>query len=79
MRGSLDFALVQQWDENKKDSYSFAGPAALGDDELHQVSVGDLKKEAKSFDSKILWSSLQSKYFMAVAILVQPTSYKILA
>jgi YidC/Oxa1 family membrane protein insertase len=68
LRGGLDLALVQQWDESQKDSYSFAGPAVLADDKLHQVEVSDLQKEAKTFDKNLIWSSLQSKYFMAAVV-----------
>jgi YidC/Oxa1 family membrane protein insertase len=66
--GSLNLALVQQWDESKKDSYSFAGPAVLSGDELDQVDVSDLSKDAKNFGRDVVWSSLQSKYFMAAAV-----------
>lgn len=68
LRGALNLALVQQWDESKKDSYSFAGPAALVGDKLDQIDVKDLAKEAKSFGKETVWSSLQSKYFMTAAV-----------
>lgn len=68
LQGSLALALVQPWDESKKDSYSFAGPAVLAGDKLHQVDVDDLKKEPRSFDGSSRWGSLQSKYFMAAAV-----------
>jgi YidC/Oxa1 family membrane protein insertase len=68
LRGTLNLALVQQWDESKKDSYSFAGPAALVGDKLDQIDVKALAKEAKSFGKDAVWSSLQSKYFMMAAV-----------
>ncbi len=68
VRGDLDFALIQQWDESKKDSYSFVGPAVLAGDKLHQVDVDDLQKAPASFDNQLVWSSLQSKYFIAAAV-----------
>ncbi|MCM2264264.1 MAG: membrane protein insertase YidC [Desulfuromonadales bacterium] len=77
LSGGLNFALVQQWDESKKDSYSFAGPAALAEDKLHQVDVDDLKKDAKSFGKDVLWSSLQSKYFMAAAVPLNAAAEKL--
>jgi YidC/Oxa1 family membrane protein insertase len=66
--GSLDLALVQLWDPASKDSYSFAGPATLSGDTLDQVDVDDLSKDAKSYGKDTVWSSLQSKYFMAAAV-----------
>jgi len=68
LSGSLDLALVQQWDESAKDSYSFAGPATLAGDDLDQVDVADLGKDAKNYGKEAVWSSLQSKYFMAAAV-----------
>lgn len=68
LRGTLDFALVQRWDDSKTDSYSFAGPAILAGDKLDQVDTDDLKKDAKSFGKDVVWSSLQSKYFMTAAV-----------
>lgn len=77
VRGNLDLALVQQWDESKKDSYSFVGPASLVGDKLHQVDVGDLQKDAKSFDKEIVWSSLQSKYFMGATVPLNAAAEKL--
>jgi len=68
LHGSLDLALVQKWDKEKKDSYSFAGPATLAGGDLDQVDVGDLDKESKSYGKDVTWSSLQSKYFMEAAV-----------
>ena len=68
LSGSLKLALVERWDENKKDSYSFVGPAALVGDKLDQVDIGDLGKDAKSFGREVVWNSLQSKYFMAAVV-----------
>lgn len=68
LHGSLELALVQRWDESHKDSYSFSGPAALVGDKLHQVDVDDLTKDARTFDREVLWSSLQSKYFLTSAV-----------
>lgn len=77
LNGSLNLALVQQWDESKKDSYSFAGPAILAGDKLDQLDVGDLKKDAKGFGKEVVWSSLQSKYFMAAAVPLNAAAEKL--
>lgn len=77
LSGSLNFALVQQWDDSKKDSYSFAGPAVLAGDELDQLDVGDLNKDVKSFGKEIVWSSLQSKYFMVAAVPLNAAAEKL--
>ena len=66
--GSIDLALVEQWDAEARDSYSFAGPATLAGDKLDQVDVDDLAKDAKSYGKETIWSSLQSKYFMTAAV-----------
>ncbi|TLM66601.1 MAG: membrane protein insertase YidC [Deltaproteobacteria bacterium] len=68
LHGSLNMAMAQQWDDSHKDSYSFAGPAALVGDKLEQVDVDDLGKGAKGFGKEVVWSSLQSKYFMTAAV-----------
>lgn len=68
LSGSFRLALVEQWHEDKTDSYSFVGPAALVGDKLDQVDVGDLVKDAKIFGREVVWNSLQSKYFMAAVV-----------
>lgn len=68
LSGSLELALVEQWDEKSKDSYSFAGPANLAGDKLDQVDVKDLLKEAKTYGADLSWGSLQSKYFMTALV-----------
>ncbi|NJC87086.1 MAG: membrane protein insertase YidC, partial [Desulfuromonas sp.] len=77
LSGTLSFALVQQWDDGQKDSYSFAGPAALIGDKLEQVDVKDLRKQAKSFGKETVWSSLQSKYFMTAAVPLEAAAEKL--
>jgi YidC/Oxa1 family membrane protein insertase len=77
LSGTLNLALVQRWDDSQKDSYSFAGPAVLAGDELDQVDVGDLKKDAKSFGKEVIWGSLQSKYFMAAAVPLNAAAEKL--
>jgi YidC/Oxa1 family membrane protein insertase len=68
LSGTVELSLTELWDESKKDSYSFSGPALLVDDKLEQLDVGDLDKGAKSFGKETVWTSLQSKYFMMAAV-----------
>ena len=69
LRGSLDFALVQHWDDSrKKDSYSFTGPATLVKQEIEEVDVEDLKKGSVTYAGDVAWTSFQSKYFLSVAV-----------
>ena len=44
--------------------YSFQGPSALIDDKLQQVKIKKLKDQ-NSFDGKIKWIAIQSRYFMS--------------
>jgi YidC/Oxa1 family membrane protein insertase len=68
LSGTVDLALVEQWNADARDSYSFAGPATLVGDKLDQLDVEDLSKDAKSYGKETVWSSLQSKYFMMAAV-----------
>jgi YidC/Oxa1 family membrane protein insertase len=77
LSGSLDLALVQQWDKSAKDSYSFAGPATLAGDKLDQVEVDDLDKDAKTYGKEAVWSSLQSKYFMTAGVPLNAAAEKV--
>jgi YidC/Oxa1 family membrane protein insertase len=47
-----------------KRMYSFQGPSALIDDELQQIKIKDLKDQ-DTFDGKIKWTAIQSRYFMS--------------
>ena len=68
-RGSLDFALVQRWDENRKtDSYSFTGAASLVKEEIDEVDVDDLKEGSVAYGSDVSWTSFQTKYFLSVVV-----------
>jgi YidC/Oxa1 family membrane protein insertase len=69
LRGTLDFALVKQWDENQKsDRYSFAGPASLVDGKFKEVDVEDLEKSPVSYGEEASWTSFQTKYFLSVVV-----------
>jgi len=68
LSGALDLTLSESWDDSKKDSYSFAGPALLLGDTQEQIDVDDLDKGSKSFGKEAVWTSLQSKYFMMAAV-----------
>ncbi len=68
-RGSLNFALVQYWDENQKtDMYSFTGPATLIKDEIKEVDLDDLKEGSVVYDKDVAWTSFQTKYFLSVVV-----------
>ena len=44
--------------------YSFQGPSALIDDELQQIKIKKLE-DNNTFDGKIKWIAIQSRYFMS--------------
>jgi YidC/Oxa1 family membrane protein insertase len=44
--------------------YSFQGPSALIDDELQQIKIKKIKDQ-NTFDGKIKWIAIQSRYFMS--------------
>jgi YidC/Oxa1 family membrane protein insertase len=69
LRGTVDFALVQQWDDDaQKDSYSFSGPATLLKDEIDEVDVDDLKEGSVAYGKGVAWTSVQSKYFISAVV-----------
>jgi YidC/Oxa1 family membrane protein insertase len=69
LRGTVNLALVQRWDESlKADSYSFSGPATLVKDDIDEVDVDDLKEGAVSYGRDISWTSFQTKYFLSVVV-----------
>ncbi|MBW2470239.1 MAG: membrane protein insertase YidC [Deltaproteobacteria bacterium] len=47
-----------------KRMYSFQGPSALINDELQQVEIKKIEDQ-NSFDGKIKWIAIQSRYFMS--------------
>ena len=47
-----------------KRMYAFEGPSALINDELQQIKIKKLKDQ-NSFDGKIKWIAIQSRYFMS--------------
>ncbi len=50
-----------------KRMYGFEGPSALINDKLEQIKIKKLKDQ-NTFDGKIKWVSLQSRYFMSSII-----------
>lgn len=69
LRGTVDFALVKRWDQDKdKDPYSFIGPASLVNDKFEEVDVEDLTKAPVSYGQEARWTSFQTKYFLSVLV-----------
>ena len=69
LRGTIDFALVQHWDDTvKTDSYSFSGPASLINGKIQEVKVDDLKKGSVAYGQDVSWTSFQNKYFLSVVV-----------
>ncbi len=69
LRGTVNLAMVQRWDESlDDDSYSFSGPATLVKDDIDEVDVDDLKEGAVSYGRDITWTSFQTKYFLSVVV-----------
>ena len=57
LRGTVDFALVQRWDESlKADSYSFSGPATLVEDKIEEEDVDDLKEGSVAYSKGLVWT-----------------------
>jgi YidC/Oxa1 family membrane protein insertase len=69
LRGTVNLALVQRWDESlKTDSYSFSGPATLVEDDIEEVDVDDLKEGSVAYSKDFNWTSFQTKYFLSVVV-----------
>jgi len=69
LRGTVNLALVQRWDESlKADSYSFSGPATLVEDKIKEVKVDDLKEGSVAYSKDFVWTSFQTKYFLSVVV-----------
>ncbi len=69
LRGTVDFALVQRWDESlKADSYSFSGPATLVKEDIEEVDVDDLQEGSVTYSKDVAWTSFQTKYFLSVVV-----------
>ena len=69
LRGTVNLAMVQRWDESlNDDSYSFSGPATLVKDDIDEVDVDDLKEGAVSYGNDFTWTSFQTKYFLSVVV-----------
>jgi YidC/Oxa1 family membrane protein insertase len=69
LTGGIDLALVRFWDdEAKQDAYTFTGPVTLVGDKLDKVKVKKLKDESPTYGKDAVWTSIQSKYFMSVAV-----------
>lgn len=79
LRGTVEMALVQRWDEAlKPDSYTFAGPASLVKGEIKEVDVDDLKDGAVTYSQDVAWTSFQTKYFLSVVVPGQDSAANIL-
>lgn len=69
MRGTIDFALVQDWSEDREtDSYSFTGPASLVNDEIEEVKIDKLKEGSVAYGTNVAWTSFQTKYFLSAVV-----------
>jgi len=78
MRGTINLALVQRWDDSlKADSYSFSGPATLVKDKIDDVDVDDLKEGPVVYTKDIVWTSFQTKYFLSVVVPGEETVEKV--
>jgi YidC/Oxa1 family membrane protein insertase len=83
-RGTINLALVQRWDESYEsggyldsDSYSFSGPATLIKDKIQEVDTDDLKEGSVVYNQDIVWTSFQTKYFLAVVVPAEKTVEKV--
>lgn len=78
LRGTIDFSLVQTWDEEaNKDSYSFSGPATLVKDEIDEVDVDDLKEGSVAYGQDVAWTSVQTKYFISAVVPGEKTAERV--
>ena len=69
LRGTIDFSLIQIWDDDaNKDRYSFSGPASLVNDEIEEVDIDDLEEGSVAYGSGVAWTSIQSKYFISAVV-----------
>ena len=69
LRGVVNLALVQRWEESlDDDSYSFSGPATLIKDDIEEVDVDDLKEGSVAYSQGVVWTSFQTKYFLSVVV-----------
>lgn len=69
LRGTINLALVQRWDESlKADSYSFSGPSTLTKGEIEEVDVDDLSEGSVAYGQDVTWTSFQTKYFLSVVV-----------
>lgn len=69
LRGTLNFALVQYWDDTTEtDRYSFTGPASLVQGKIEDVKIDKLKEGPVTYGQDIGWTSFQSKYFISVVV-----------
>ena len=69
LRGTVNLALVQRWDESlNADSYSFSGPATLVKETIEETNVDDLKEGPVAYGQDVLWTSFQTKYFLSVVV-----------
>jgi YidC/Oxa1 family membrane protein insertase len=68
-QGTIDFALVQRWDEElKPDRYSFAGPTSMVNNEIKEIDVDDLQEGSVVYNQGVAWTSFQTKYFLSVVV-----------
>ena len=76
-RGTIDFSLVQLWDESMEaDQYTFSGPATLVKDEIDEVDVDDLEEGSVAYGADVAWTSTQTKYFISAVVPGKETAEK---
>jgi YidC/Oxa1 family membrane protein insertase len=69
LRGALNLALVQPWDESMEGSrYSFVGPAVFQGEKVHTYKVKKIEENAVEFGKDAIWTAFERKYFMAAAV-----------
>ncbi|PLX78807.1 MAG: protein translocase component YidC, partial [Desulfuromonas sp.] len=78
VRGGLDLALVQHYDESvESDQFSFTGGATLVADEVDKVEIDDLKEKSVSYGKSARWSAYETKYFISALVPLDNASEQI--
>jgi YidC/Oxa1 family membrane protein insertase len=69
MRGNLNLALVQVWDDSMKGRmYEFVGPVTLAGDKVHTDNVDDVAKGPRIYGRDTTWTGFTTKYFLSAII-----------
>jgi len=75
LTGDLELSLVKYWDDDAdRPAYSFAGPVTLVGNDLEKVKVKKLDEETPTYTENIVWTSIQSKYFLDVIVPLQDSA-----